>query len=195
MNPNKFLLQIIPNEKMSPERKMALMAELSLLCVDVNFLQVKDHTFYNITGDFGIDVLHQFATSHILTDEIYFITEIKGDVGANIDREVFTHFMSQTDIPEINSPIIKITPLSTFFSQLPFRIQPGFDITQLPWVNDIIKKNNDNIEDDIDDDDDDDDNFNVLRQCPSVDDVLDKIIEHGVGSLTDQEKEILKKFK
>ena len=186
MNQNKFLLQIFPNEKMSPERKIVLMSELSLLCIDVNFLEVKGHTFYYVKTDFGIDVLHQFAKSQIQSDEIYFITEVKGDIGTNIDREVFDQFMSQTDTTESESQINNIQNPGLVFS-----FTPTSFITQFPFFNTIKK----NVEDCDDFEDDDDDEFGTLRTTPSLDDVLDKIIEHGVESLTLADKEILKNYK
>ena len=185
MTYNKFLLQIFPNEKMSPERKMVFMSQLSMICIDVNFLEVKNHTFYYVKVDFGIDVLHSFTKNLIENDEIYFITEVKGDIGTNIDREVFDQFMSQTDTTESESQINNIQNPSLVFS-----FTPTSFITQFPFFNTIKK----NVED-CDDFEDDDDEFGTLRTTPSLDDVLDKIIEHGVESLTLADKEILKNYK
>ncbi len=50
---------------------------------------------------------------------------------------------------------------------------------------------------DYDDDDDDDDELEKLKQKPiepSVDDILDKISDKGIKSLTEQEKKILDKY-
>ena len=73
---------------------------------------------------------------------------------------------------------------------LVFSFTPTSFITQFPFFNTIKK----NVED-CDDFEDDDDEFGTLRTTPSLDDVLDKIIEHGVESLTLADKEILKNYK
>lgn len=186
MTYNKFLLQIFPNEKMSPERKMVLMTQLSTICIDVNFLEVKNHTFYYVKVDFGIDVLHSFIKNLIENDEIYFITEVKGNVGTNIDREVFIQFMSQIDSTESETQTNNLQPPGLVFS-----FTPTSFITQFPFLNNIKK----NIEDCDDFDDFDDDEFGTLRTTPSIDNILDKIIEFGIDSLTSEDKEILKNYK
>lgn len=167
------------DEKMSAEKKMAFMAQLSLLSVDFNFLETKDQMFFKIDGDFEIDVLLRFVSSQINSDEIYFITEIKGIIGTNIDDKIFINFMSSKNTEETSE---------TNF---------GFQ--------DTLKQNSSDFQDELDsnfipfieiiNNDEDEDEFSNIRKLPTVDQILDKINELGIESLTDLDKKILKNYK
>jgi hypothetical protein len=43
--------------------------------------------------------------------------------------------------------------------------------------------------------DEDDDNIECLKKTPSIDNILDKILEKGIDSLNLQDKKILQNFK
>ena len=168
MTTNKFLIQILSTEKLSPERKILFLSELSLVCLNFSYLEVKNQNFYYVEVDFDIEVLQGLMSSSINSEEIYFITEIKGSVGTNIDEQVFMHFMSNQD----------------------------FTMSGMAENNNIdmnINLSFDNL--DMGSMDEDDDNIECLKKTPSIDNILDKILEKGIDSLNLQDKKILQNFK
>ena len=167
MNVNKFLIQILSNEKMTPERKMNFMAGLSMMVLDYSILEVKGSIFFNVAGDFDMDVLHRFFSESIESHEIYLITELKGSVGTNIDEEVFLHFMAQKDLSGN-------TTISYENFSKPDDYENFLDLESF-------------VESDED--------LYTKRNELSVDDILDKILDKGIDSLTTEDKETLKNSK
>lgn len=168
MNTNKFLIQILSTEKISPERKIVFLSELSLVCLNFSFLEVKNQIFYYVQVDFDIEVLQGLMSSLIDPEEIYFITEIKGSVGTNIDEQVFMHFMSNQEFPVSSM---------TENNNIDMNINLSFDNPDMGFM------------------DEDDDNIECLKKTPSIDNILDKILEKGIDSLNLQDKKILQNFK
>jgi hypothetical protein len=118
--------------------------------------------------DFDIEVLQGLMSSLIEPEEIYFITEIKGSVGTNIDEQVFMHFMSNQDFTMSGM---------TENNNIDMNINLSFDNLDMGSM------------------DEDDDNIECLKKTPSIDNILDKILEKGIDSLNLQDKKILQNFK
>jgi hypothetical protein len=107
-------------------------------------------------------------SSSINSEEIYFITEIKGSVGTNIDEQVFMHFMSNQEFPVSGM---------TENNNIDVNINLPFDYPDMGSM------------------EEDDDNIECLKKTPSIDNILDKILEKGIDSLNLQDKKILQNFK
>lgn len=167
-----YLLFVYHNEDMNPqdETTAKIGAELSKIMSSnqIKYMFGDRHSIYHFASDFSIEEIDDFLC--LVSDEFenfnYFLTQKTKNVASNFDKDNVLHLLTLR-----NTNKKKQTPLR------PFEFKLDYDNEEFNRISETIM------------------GFLPKKRCNlTLDELLDKINDQGINSLTEEEKNKLDEY-